>query len=532
MAALDAKQLVLQYNQMTGERSEFESHWRECYRFTYPQFGVGFDGCTSQTQVQKERADLMDSTGTDSTRILTSTLISGMTPANSQWLELKSSGDDNEEVDAWLSTCSTQVWSNIHSSNFDAEIFTATLDATIAGSFALYIDTDRIRGGLLFQQWPISECFWTSVNGNTVDTIFRRYKLTAAQAYQDFGDAAGARIKEDADKAPDTKHEFLHVIAPRKEYKQGGKSNKNMPFFSAHILVSDQHMVRESGYMEFPVMVPRINKIPGSQYATGIVSDALPDIKELNALKRMEKSAAELAVSGMWVAVDDGVLNPRTLTVGPRKIIVATDIDNIKPLLTGSDFNVAFQSEATLQASIRRTLMADQLNGGSASMTATEVTERINLIRQQQGPLFGRLNAEYLVPMVERCFMLMYRSGALPDAPDEISDVEFHVHFDNPLARAQRMQEVSAISQVFQTIEGLTPIAPDIADVFDMEGGVREISNALGVPAKLLRTQDDVTIIRNQRAEQQAAQQQQAMQQQVGMQAAQAAIQQQAQPTQ
>lgn len=530
--ALDPKKLVQQYNQMTSERSEFETHWRECYRFTYPQFGVGFAGCTSQSQVQKERADLMDSTGTDSTRILVSTLISGMTPANSQWLELKASGEDNEEVDAWLSDCSTQTWNNIHSSNFDAEVFTAMLDATICGQFALFVDTDRVRGGLHFSQWPISQCFLASTNGATVDTIFRKYIMTAAQAFQEFGNDAGERIREDAEKNPSAKFEFLHIIAPRSEREANKRTNKQMPYFSAQILLSDQSLVRESGYHEFPVMCPRINKIPGSTYATGIVSDALPDIKELNALKRMEKSAAELAVSGMWVAVDDGVLNPRTLTVGPRKIIVATDTDNIKPLLTGSDFSIAFQSEATLQAAIRRTLMADQLNGGSAQMTATEVNERINLIRQQQGPLFGRLNAEYLVPMVERCFMLMYRAGVFPDPPDGINDVEFNVHFDNPLARAQRMQEVGAIGQVFQTIAGLMEIDPQVSDVFDIEGGVREISNALGVPAKLLRTKDDVTIIRDQRAQQQAQQQQQAMQQQVGMQAAQAAIQQQAQPTQ
>ena len=66
----------------------------------------------------------------------------------------------------------------------------------------------------------------------------------------------------------------------------------------------------------------------------------------------MEKAAQDLAIAGMWIAQDDGVLNPRTVKVGPRRIIVANSTDSMKPLLTGSDFQVAFTAEERLQASI------------------------------------------------------------------------------------------------------------------------------------------------------------------------------------
>ncbi|WP_239505045.1 portal protein, partial [Serratia marcescens] len=96
--------------------------------------------------------------------------------------------------------------------------------------------------------------------------------------------------------------------------------------------------------------------------------------KELNETKRMEKAAQDLAISGMWIAEDDGVLNPRTVKVGPRRIIVANSVDSMKPLLTGSDFNVAFTAEERLQASIRKIMMADQLQPQDGpAMTATEV---------------------------------------------------------------------------------------------------------------------------------------------------------------
>lgn len=164
-----------------------------------------------------------------------------------------------------------------------------------------------------------------------------------------------------------------------------------MRFASFNVEVSGKRIVRESGYHEFPVCVPRWMKIPGGSYGIGPVYDALPDCKELNETKRMEKAAQDLAISGMWIAEDDGVLNPRTVKVGPRRIIVANSTESMKPLLTGADFNVAFTAEERLQASIRKIMMADQLQPQDGpAMTATEVHVRVALIRQLLGPVYGR----------------------------------------------------------------------------------------------------------------------------------------------
>jgi hypothetical protein len=65
-----------------------------------------------------------------------------------------------------------------------------------------------------------------------------------------------------------------------------------------------------------------------------------------------------------------------------------------------------------LQAQIRKILMADQLQAQDGpAMTATEVHVRVNLIRQLLGPIYARLQAEYLQPLIERCFGLAYRAS-------------------------------------------------------------------------------------------------------------------------
>lgn len=535
-----AKQIISRLGSMKGVRGEFENHWRDCYRMTFPHRGTGFAGVTSPTTARTEQAELLDSTGTEAANVLAASIVSGMTPANSQWLELNSDGageqqdgTESDNVTRWLSQVATLIWRNIHAANFDAETFECAIDGVTGGAFALYIDVDRVRGGFRFQQWPLSQCYFASTTGQAVDVIYRCYELTAEQVVTLFPDTASESIRKKALEAPHSKIPFVHAIYPRASRKAGGRTSKNMPFASVHVNIHESKVVRESGYREFPVVCPRWSRIPGSVYATGAVSLALPDIKELNVLKKWEKQAAELAVAGMWIAEDDGVLNPGVITVGPRKIITANSVDSMKPLLTGSDFNVAFTSEERLQAQIRKVMMADTLaQPQGPAMTATEVQARLNLLRQQLGPIFGRYQAEFLTPMVERCFSLMFDAGALPTPPPEMEGVNFHVHFANPLARAQKMVEVQALEQFEAGVMNLAQAFPEVADVYDMEAAQREKAMALGVPVHVLRSEQAVEQIRQQRMQQQQAQAEQEQANQMALQNNQAANDQQLQAQQ
>jgi hypothetical protein len=69
----------------------------------------------------------------------------------------------------------------------------------------------------------------------------------------------------------------------------------------------------------------------------------------------------DLAIAGMWIGEDDGVLNPRTLKVGPRKVVVANSVDSLKPLEPPGNFELGAIEMQRLQRAIRKVLMADQL---------------------------------------------------------------------------------------------------------------------------------------------------------------------------
>lgn len=521
MSQTNAVQIVKRLDTLRSLRAEHESVWRDCYDHTYPLRGSGLNGLDlNAEQGAERRARLLDGTATDSVRILASAIMSGLTPANSRWFGLDV-GTETEDERRWLDDAAQALWERIHASNFDSAGFECMVDVSVAGWFALYIDDEEgdepgEGDGLRFEQWPLSSVFCSSSKaGGQIDTVYRSYKLTAEQAFNEFGEAneqdeksfgVSAKTAKLAKDKPDEMIEFVHAIYPRKPKDDGAVLAKNLPVASCHIEVAARKTVRESGYHEMPVVVPRWMLIPESSYGVGPVYDSLPDIRMLNELKRMEMAAADLAVAGMWIAEDDGVLNPRTIKVGPRKIIVANSVDSMKPLLTGSDFNVAFTEAKALQAAIRKTLMADQLQPQDGpAMTATEVHVRVGLIRQLLGPVYGRMQAEYLQLMIERCFGLSYRSGLFGQAPDTLAGRNFHIKYLSPLARAQKLEDVTAIERLTMNVGQLAAVKPEILDLIDGDESVRVLSEALGVPHKVIRKPEDVQALRADKAKQQQA---------------------------
>lgn len=521
-----AAQIIRRLGSMKSERSVHEHVWRACLDATYPELADGLSGDSVDAgTAQTKRAESMDSTAADGVRMLASQVMGGMTPANAVWPAFDV-GDETDEEQRWLDHAAERVWEGIHGANYDAAKFEALLYVMCAGWMVLFIDEDRDR--LTFQQFPIGQCYLAaSRQGGRIDTLYREFRLSAEQAVAQYGDEVSQAVRDAAEKEPGKTFDFVHAIYPRTAYTPGSKLPRNLPFASCHVEVASRKLVRESGYHEQPFVAPRWSQIPGSAYATGPVSQALPTIRRLNELLKLESVALSRAAAGVYVAADDGVLNPRTVRVRGGTVIVANSIDSIKELPTGADFNVTFTKAEQLRAEIRRVLMADQLQPQDGpAMTATEVHVRVALIRQLLGPLYGRFQAEDLAPTVERVFGLLYRRGrpelggrpgpvSIDDAPESLDQTTYRVRFNNPLAKAQKLEEVSAIERTVMLAGAMAQQGKgEVLDLIDGDQGLRIAAEGLGAPSKLLRDEKALKAFRDQRAEsqQQAAQAEQQQQ--------------------
>jgi len=232
----------------------------------------------------------------------------------------KRSEEDDE--DRFLDDAARCIFENIHAANFDSAAYECCIDIVPAGWFVLYIDEAK-DGGYHFEQWPIAQCYVSStLKGGPIDTIYREDEPTVEQLVTEYGIenvSPDVRAKFQNEKF-DEVIKICVAIYPRKLSVPGSRLVKKLPFESCHTEIATKHLLRESGYHEFPCVVPRWMLTPGTCYATGPMSVALGSIRTLNDIKAMELLALDISVAGMYLAVDDGVLNPGSIKLGPRKI--------------------------------------------------------------------------------------------------------------------------------------------------------------------------------------------------------------------
>lgn len=532
-----AQQLERRAAQLAAQRLPNETIWQEVFEYLAPERAIGWYASPTEaagTTAANQRAVLYDSTAIDAGEILKSNIASWMTPDNSRWFGLDA-GQDDEQSTRWMDGVAQFIFEHINAAGFGAVAGECYSDIVPAGWFVLYIDEakdeqGRVIGGYNFEQWPLYQCYVSSSKpAGRVDTIYRCFEMTVEQVVADYGidKVSDETAKLHQDGKLSDKVQMLWVIEPRSSGKYGAMLAKNKPFRSCHMERRRKHIVRESGYDEFPCAVPRWRLIPGTPYATGLGSNVLPDVKTLNQIKKLELMSLDIAVGGMWKAVDDGVLNPKTVRIGPRKIVAMATLDSMAPLETGANFNVSFTKSDQLQQSIRRALLADMLTPqGGPVRSATEIARDMNQIRQLMAPLVGRFQSEFLQVVVERCFNIAYRSGALVarlgPVPDGLLEGDYTVKYISPLARSQLMEEVTAIDTFVAGLVALMGATGDatVLDGIKLDEASYEKGKALGVPAKLLRGPDELLEKREMdarnRQQAQQAQQQEALQMKAG----------------
>lgn len=523
MQEANAKQITMQLEHCVTARAPYEQIMRECFDHCYPLRGEGLQSSSTynadRTALDR-KAFLVDSTATDGVRINAASLQLGMTPASARWMEFAVHGASDRDK-RWLDSAADVLHQEIHNSNFDSESPDCMLDVVASGQGILFIDENtKAGGGFLFQCWAVGQCFYTSTRADgQVDTIYRKFRLTAAQVLdfaRERGGSASTATQAKAATHPGEWIDMCYAIYPRPMHVVGSAVGRNMPFAAVMLELSAQHIVSESGFHEFPCVVPRWQRIPGAHYAVGPMFEALPDARLLNTMKRMDLAAADLAIGGAWKGVDDGVLNPRTVEIKPRRVVPVASMDSLDILTAGNNWQLADARIAQLQMAIRKILLADQLQPQDGpAMTATEIHARIALIRQQLGPTFGRMQAEYLQALVLRCFMIAMRAGLFGEVPQSLAGANFAIRYISPLARAQRLEDVTAIQAQVVDVLQMVGIDESIVDNYDWDEIQRILSEARGVPAKAMRDVAQVVEIRDARAKAQEQQRQQALQEQL-----------------
>ncbi len=201
------------------------------------------------------------------------------------WFSLKFKQSDLIDEDAaneWLQDATDRMYEAFNRSNFQQEIFELYHDLITFGTAAMFIEEDP-DDVVRFSTRHIGEIYISENNKGRIDTVFRKFKLAARSAIVQFGENnVSSKLLGIANNDPYEEVEILHVVYPRDKYDPKKKDAANMPFASCYIEVDSKEQISESGFNEFPYVVPRYLKASFEIYGRSPAMTALPDVKMLN----------------------------------------------------------------------------------------------------------------------------------------------------------------------------------------------------------------------------------------------------------
>jgi hypothetical protein len=228
----------------------------------------------------------------------------------------------------------------------------------------------------------------------------------------------------------------------------------------------------------------------------------LSDIKQLNEVVAQTSESRAKAIDPPLLTTSRGVIGDTELV--PGALIDVEDIDEVKPLIPHARFDQADAEIQRLQDSVNRGYFRDMLQlKESPQMTATEVRIRYEEIMSMMSPTLGRLQNDFLKPLIENLFLIMLRNGRFQQPPAFLQDTDLDIEFTGPLARAQKADVSHGLEMWLGSIAGLAEVFPEMMDVPDPDVSARLLADLNGVPAKATRDQAEVQQMRDERKQQQ-----------------------------
>jgi len=481
---LSPARLRARYERARERRRPWEGLWQDCYDAALPRRGR-FEG--DDAPAPRRGEGLFDGTAPDAVDQLAASLLANLTPPWSRWAAFGPGLDvgdaDREALAPMLETLASALQDHLDRSNFAVEMHQCLLDLVVGGTASLLVEEapPGEPSALRFTAVPLADAVLEEGPDGKLDVSFRRVRLTVEQIRRRFPGASLPERLERRDAAEARRAETLiEAVVPE---PPGRGAAFRYTVLLAEGAEGDRPLAERRMALS-PFVNFRWIKAPGEVYGRSPVMKALPDIKTANKVVELVLKNASIAVTGIWQADDDGVLNPAAVRLRPGTIIPkAVGSAGLTPLEAPGKFDVSQLVLDDMRARIRHALMVDRLaQVESPRMTATEVVERADEMSRLLGATYGRLQAELLTPLVRRCLDVLRRRGEAPDLPLDGRLVA--LQHRAPLAQAQARRDAGGTLTWLQTVLSL---GPEAAATVDAGATARWLAERFAVPPDLLR---------------------------------------------
>ncbi len=275
--------------------------------------------------------------------------------------------------------------------------------------------------------------------------------------------------------------------------------------------------LRKKGYFEQPQVTVRWDLVSNDPYGRSPAMDGLGDQKQLQLESRRKAQAIDKMVNPPLVADIQLKNQPASLLPGGMTYIQGMQ-SGAKPAIQSiyeTKFPVKEITEdlAEVRDRLKKVFFNDLFQTASqfetrSNITAVEWDMRKSESMVMLGPVLERIDHEGLKVVIERVWAMMVRAKVIPPPPQEVADMHMDIEFQSMLAQAQDAAQAGSIERVLGLVGNLAGVDPGVMDNINVDFAVDNYSSKLNNDPRMIRSPDEVAMIREERAKQQQAAQQ------------------------
>ncbi len=427
-----------------------------------------------------------------------------------------------DPVRLWLQEYDMKMYSAFERGNFYSVLAEWFRDAGSIGTATLFTEENMQKGAATHIAIHPREIWIAENMDGEVDTVHRKFMLTARAAFQKFGEKVSQTIIDNLTADPNKDFEFIHAVFPNKDRIIGKRTSRNKEFRSIYLETKESNnsagqnteaanIVRDSGFDINPYAVWRFRKSSDEIYGYSPMADALVEIFSLNQFGKTRIKFAQKAVDpaqNVPIEMRGRVRNEpsgKNYYDDPKRIITQ--------MALGGNYPVSIEETKMIQRSVEDKFRVEFFRafiGRQGEATATEIMaikgEQAGLMSAQVDRLYieGLRRVFDIVSDIEDKRGAFSEEAGMPPIPPEIAESGGTIGFilTGPLRQAQR--RITELQPINETIASFAPAAEllgeEVLDIFNKDELSETLAEAGSLPQRIINSREVRKQIRDVRA--------------------------------
>jgi len=465
-------------------RQPWEGRWQRLIDVAMP-YRTPFSATLVSSNGQNT-SSVYDETGMVGIEEFAGRLLSGIVPDGVEWARFETDETVSDGLRAGIADVQAEMFRLIGASNFAPEMYDGFKDLAGFGNFCMKVVAGDWVQPLRFQAIPLADTWVTPGPDGTIADIHVRYRVPGyvVRAQYPNADLPSSLGGQDGAQNVAVIDSWIRDLNSPIERWQ-----RQVHVEGRYLLLSSI----ESGRGSCPYIFGRWSKAAGELYGVGQGMLALPAIEVVNEAVRLILAHGEMALSGMWQAEDDGVLNPWSVQLAPGAIIpIAPGSRGLQPLqLPSTRLDIGQIVLEEQRHAIRKALFNETITPRTADTppTALEIRQRMQELARQIGPAYARVWHEIMVPLILRIVRVLTDLGrvVMPD----VDGRRIRILPASNLVRSARSEEVAKVVEWLQSLAALYGPAA-VQTLVPAERFMRWSADQLDVPADLPYSSEEI----------------------------------------